>query len=356
MKLTFKGDVAEVLTGLTALQSKLNFQITNDPDSLQVTIIKHADCTYTGLKVSLENGRGEIVYGENVSFFRGLGLFLENYSSSDEFELEEEAQFQTIGPMFDLSRNAVLKIDRFEEMFQTLALMGFNTAMLYMEDVYEIKNEPYFGYMRGRYSQDELKKLDDYAHQFGIELIPCIQTLAHLEEFLKWSAAAHLKDTRGILLVGSEATYEFLERMISTVSKPFRSNRIHIGMDEAEELGRGNYLNQYGYKDSIQLMVNHLERVLKIVEKHNLSPMMWSDMFIKFASQSGEHYDLSTEIPEDLIEMTPDNVTFMYWDYAHTQREEYVAMIQKHKAFGRNQLLREVYGYGIHLQPIMDFL
>ncbi|MBD1222403.1 beta-N-acetylhexosaminidase [Virgibacillus halodenitrificans] len=336
MKLTFKGDVAEVLSGLTALQSKLNFQITNDPDSLQVTIIKQADRTYTGLKVSLENGRGEIVYGENVSFFRGLGLFLENYSSSDEFELEEEAQFQTIGPMFDLSRNAVLKIDRFEEMFQTLALMGFNTAMLYMEDVYEIKNEPYFGYMRGRYSQDELKKLDDYAHQFGIELIPCIQTLAHLEEFLKWSAAAHLKDTRGILLVGSEATYEFLERMISTVSKPFRSNRIHIGMDEAEELGRGNYLNQYGYKDSIQLMVNHLERVLKIVEKNNLSPMMWSDMFIKFASQSGEHYDLSTEIPEDLIEMTPDNVTFMYWDYAHTQREEYVAMIQKHKAFGRN--------------------
>src|SRR5699024_11357368 len=92
--------------------------------------------------------------------------------------------------------------------------------------------------MRGRYSEDELKELDDYANQFGIELIPCIQTLAHLEEFLKWDAAYHYKDTRGALLLESEQTYELLENMISSVSRPFRSKRIHIGMDEAEEVGR----------------------------------------------------------------------------------------------------------------------
>src|SRR5699024_12703966 len=79
-------------------------------------------------------------------------------------------------------------------------------AMLYMEDTYEVKGEPYFGYMRGRYSQQELKQYDDYANQFGIELIPCIQTLAHLEEFLKWDAAFKYKDTRGALLLESEPT------------------------------------------------------------------------------------------------------------------------------------------------------
>src|SRR5699024_6514128 len=112
--------------------------------------------------------------------------------------------------------------------------MGFDSAMLYMEDTYEVKEEPYFGYMRGRYSEGELRALDDYADQFGIELIPCIQTLAHLEEFLKWNAASRYKDTRGALLLESDATYELLENMIHSVSKPFRSKRIHIGMDEAE--------------------------------------------------------------------------------------------------------------------------
>ncbi|WP_284140501.1 beta-N-acetylhexosaminidase [Virgibacillus sp. LDC-1] len=335
MKLTFTGDVAEVLDGILILEQQLDFEVTDDPNSLPVTIKKQPG-PYTRLKVSLSEGKGEIVYGKNTSFFRGLGLFLEHCSASDAFEIEEEAQFTTIGPMFDLSRNAVMKVDRFEEMFQTLALMGFNTAMLYMEDVYEIEDEPYFGYMRGRYSYEELKRLDDYANQFGIELIPCIQTLAHLEEFLKWPAATHLKDTRGVLLVESDATYDFLEKMIAAVSKPFRSKRIHIGMDEAEELGRGIYLNEHGYKERLHIMINHLQKVLDITAKHDLNPMMWSDMLIKLASKSGDaHYDLSTEIPQEMVEIMPENVTFTYWDYAHTNVEHYVAMIQKHKAFGR---------------------
>src|SRR5699024_970807 len=132
-------------------------------------------------------------------------------------------QFQTLGPMFDLSRNAVLKPETLQDMCRKLAMMGFDSAMLYMEDTYEIKNEPYFGYMRGRYSRKELKALDDYAHQFGIELIPCIQTLAHLEEFLKWQEAYRYKDTRGALLLESEHTYELLENMIESVTSPFRS-------------------------------------------------------------------------------------------------------------------------------------
>lgn len=65
--------------------------------------------------------------------------------------------------MFDLSRNAVLTVDSFRFMLNKMALMGMNTVMLYMEDTYTIADEPYFGYMRGRYSPAELKEIDDYA-------------------------------------------------------------------------------------------------------------------------------------------------------------------------------------------------
>ena len=60
------------------------------------------------------------------------------------------------------------------------AAMGYNALMLYTEDTYEIFVEPYFGYGRGRYSVQELRELDDYAAAHGVELIPCIQTIAHL--------------------------------------------------------------------------------------------------------------------------------------------------------------------------------
>lgn len=331
MKLKLIGDVTSLLDGIEELQKDHPFVLADD--GLPVLVQESAE---NGIKVKLENGHGDIIYGEKIQFFRAFGLFLENCAKGDEFEIEENPQFETIGPMFDLSRNAVMKVESFEGMFRKLALMGFDSAMLYMEDTYEIKSEPYFGYMRGRYSQAELTQLDDYANQFGIELIPCIQTLAHLEEFLKWSAASHLKDTRGALLVGSEDTYSFIKEMIESVTKPFRSKKIHIGMDEAEELGRGIYLNKYGYKDRLELMTEHLNRVLEVVEENGLKPTMWSDMFIKLASDTGDaHYDLSLEISEEVINAVPDNVQLMYWDYAHTKKEEYLEMINKHKAFGR---------------------
>src|SRR5699024_2122613 len=184
-----------------------------------------------------------IVYDEKHHFFRAYSLLIEELEKqSTNISIEEDAQFKTVGPMFDLSRNAVMKVETFKDMIRLMAMMGFDSAMLYMEDTYEVKEEPYFGYMRGRYSKTELKELDDYENLFGIELIPCIQTLAHLEEFLKWQAASEYKDTRGALLLENESTYTLLENMIHAVTSPFRSKKLHIGMDEAEELGRGIFL------------------------------------------------------------------------------------------------------------------
>ena len=64
--------------------------------------------------------------------------------------------------------------------------IGYNTLMLYTEDTYEVSGEPYFGYMRGRYSREELRGLDAYAKTKNMELIPCIQTLAHLNALNRW--------------------------------------------------------------------------------------------------------------------------------------------------------------------------
>ena len=88
-----------------------------------------------------------------------------------------------LGVMIDMSRNAVMSMEGLQRFLPLLKKMGYNTVMLYTEDTYEVKDEPFFGYMRGRYSAKELCELDQYAASLGIELIPCIQTLAHLSTF-----------------------------------------------------------------------------------------------------------------------------------------------------------------------------
>lgn len=53
-------------------------------------------------------------------------------------------------------------------------------------------------------------------------------------QVLQWQQYAHLRDNTEVLLSESEATYDFIEKMIQAASRPFRSKRIHIGMDEVK--------------------------------------------------------------------------------------------------------------------------
>ncbi|OAB36035.1 beta-N-acetylhexosaminidase [Paenibacillus glacialis] len=333
MKLRFEGDLTTLTPGIQALSHDLGFTEAKDGLTVQVEVSTSVE----ELVVGLHQGKAYIRYGQKHQFFRGLGLLIQHSSNEETFELREKQQFDTIGPMFDLSRNAVLSVSSFKFMLNKMALMGLNTVMLYMEDTYAIEGEPYFGYMRGRYTQVELKEIDDYADQFGIEAFPSIQTLAHLEEFLKWEPVSNYKDTKGALLVGEDRTDQLIEKMIEAASAPFRSRKIHVGMDEAEELGRGKYLDRNGYRSRFDIMTEHLEKVLNCARSHGLKPMMWSDMFLKLASEnSSEYYDKDTQIPEEMARLIPKDVDMVYWDYVHTEQEEYENLIAKHRKLGNN--------------------
>ena len=189
--------------------------------------------------------------GGRARFGRGLAtvarLFREGVT---EYARTEHPLFMTNGTMVDVSRNSVLTVDAVKQFIRKLALLGQNTLMLYTEDTYEIRERPYFGYMRGRYTEEELRELDAYADALGIEMIPCIQVLGHLETALRWGVTEPYRDTERVLQVGAEETYAFIEDMLKAVSRCFRSRRIHIGMDETHDLGRGASIDRYGYRPS----------------------------------------------------------------------------------------------------------
>ena len=178
------------------------------------------------LQISKKENKASIIYGKRAELFRGLGLLAE-HSELPQYETTQKAHFAMNGAMLDCSRNGVLNINSVKRMIRYMALMGHSMLMLYTEDTYEVPEYPYFGYMRGRYTQNELKELDTYAQGYGIELIPCIQTLAHLSPALRWQCFDEIKDTDDILLCGEEKTYEFIEAMIRACRNSFRSKRIH---------------------------------------------------------------------------------------------------------------------------------
>ena len=330
MKLFFQGDISAVEAGLNILSGEFNFEL--DPNGLKVTVENKPGCN---IHVEKKGNQAAIRYSEKIHFFRALGLLIEKLPEGKDFEITEEPQFTMNGAMFDVSQgNAAIKVDTVKEYIRRMAVMGLNMFMLYTEDSYKVKDEPYFGYMRAKYTQEDLKACDDYADIFGIEMIPCIQTLAHLIDLLRWPVYWDMRDDAETLLVGDEKVYEFIDRIITAASTPFRTKRIHIGMDEAWHLGLGAYLDKHGLRRRFDIMNERLARVLEIVRKHGLEPMFWSDMYFRAASPIGDYYDKSAEIPDDVIEAFPGGAQLVYWDYYHEEEEFYADFIRRHRKFG----------------------
>lgn len=273
-----------------------------------------------------------ITYTRRCEFFRALSRL--STLLKDGKELCESNGFDTLCLMADMSRNAVMNVPSVKQMLRTLALMGYDSFMLYTEDTYEVEGEPYFGYMRGRYTEAEMREIDDYADALGIEVIPCMQTLAHLECALRWKETyKDITDIDAILLVGEEKTYAFIDRMIGTLSACFRSRRINLGMDEAHNLGRGQYRDRNGCRKSSDVMLEHLGRVVEICNKYHYKPMIWSDMFFRMAF--GTYRVEEGEIPPEVIAKVPEGLTLINWDYysSYSKKKRLVHTMELHKKF-----------------------
>ena len=238
--------------------------------------------------------------------------------------------FRMLGVMLDCSRNAVLRPEELYRFIDILAKMGYNTLQLYTEDTYEIEGEPYFGYLRGRYTVEELRAIDAYAAERGVELIPCIQTLAHLNAITRWYSS--IVDQKDVLLAEEERTYLLIEHMFDAISKCFRSRRVHIGMDEAHDLGRGKYLDKHGLVPKREILCKHLTRVCEIADRYGFRPMMWGDMFYRIAN-NGLYYGKRLEMTEEARNMVPEKLDLVYWDYYHEKVEEYDLMIEGYQQF-----------------------
>lgn len=244
--------------------------------------------------------------------------------------MEKNTGIRRLGTMIDCSRNAVMNVKSLKKWIDITADMGYNSLLLYIEDTYEVEDNPYFGYMRGRYSREELKEVNDYALSKGMELIPCIQTLAHLNAIVRWPAYAPHIDTADILLAGDEAVYELIDKMFASLSECITGRTINIGMDEAHMIGRGKYYDLHGDADRTQIVIDHLKKVAEIGAKYGFTLEMWSDMFFRLAA-GGEYYASDAKIDASVGAQIPENVRLIYWDYYSTDKKHYDKMISAHQ-------------------------
>ncbi len=244
--------------------------------------------------------------------------------------------YKRFGILLDCSANGVPNVNMVKRLICVMEKMGYNFLELCMDDIYKIENEPYFGYLRGGYSNAELKEMDAFAKTHGVELIPCVQTLAHLTNLVKLPHYSGIVDIADILLIDEPRTYELIENMFKALRAGFTTNLVNIGFDEAHLVGLGRYLDKHGYVNRYDLLFKHLNRVLEIAAKYGFKAHIWSDMFFRLASK-GQYYVKGLRLPKEVLEKVPENVDICYWDYGEHEltSEMFNEMFVQHKDFNR---------------------
>ena len=284
--------------------------------------------TINGYQIHFYDDEIEIVYSSIAQRNRAL-LAL----TTTMHDVSEISVVKDLGVMVDCSRNAVPKISTLKKFIRYISFMGYTFLGLYMEDTLKIDGEPYIGYQRGAYTTKDIQELDSYAERYGIELRPYVQTLAHLNQIVRYEEYQKMIDVDDILLVGSARTHAYLENLFATLGKAFHTRKINIGMDEAFMLGLGKYLTEHGYQNRLEIMNQHLQTVREIASKYNFELQMWSDMFFRLAA-NGSYYNLSQEQIQKI--KVPEGVHLAYWDYYSTDVQHYAENLKLHRKLSPN--------------------
>lgn len=283
----------------------------------------------SGIVIDRQDSEVKIKYSSRASLLRAYILMLENIDINV-FFISEKPTFENLTLLVDNSRNAVMNVNSIKKLIRIIATMGYTSLMLYTEDTYRLDDYPYFGYMRGGFSRAELKEIDDYAYLLGIELIPCIQTLAHLENIFRWKCFSDIFDAGDALLCDEEKTYCLIESMLSTLSSTIRSRRINIGMDEAFAVGTGKHIDKFGYEKRTDIVLRHLNRVYRLCKKYNYSPIIWSDIVSK------RNLTNSGQIDKMILERLPKDLELIFWSYESIEKSFYEESFKRHSIITDN--------------------
>ena len=245
---------AELVEGLREIETDRPRAFTQSTRSQTVAFTHDPSPPRPGFSIAHQKRTANVRYSRKCDAFRALGHLLGQADGASQ-DVTQTCQFDLMGVKFDCSRGGVPRIEMLKALFRHIALLGYNCYAPYMEDIYEIPGGAVFSgtHARDRYTQVELKAIDDYAFALGIEVFGSIRHRwgAHRADSPVAGSMPIFAICRIVFLADHEPTYEFIEKMLVAVTGVLRSSRLFIGTDEAHGLGTGRYRPAQGIQTSL---------------------------------------------------------------------------------------------------------
>ena len=189
------------------------------------------------------------------------------------------------GISMDLGRGEVLLADQIEAEIARIAHHKMNQLVLYLEDAFEFPSHPDIGEGRDRLTASDARRLDAFAGNHHVMLVPCLDSPGHLEHLLSHPNYAHLAEgtetdsVRMVINVTHPQTLHLLCDLYGDLCDAFTSPFIHMGGDEAVALGKGAAKCEADQFGAGRLFARHLKGVRDFVATRGRRIVCWADPF-----------------------------------------------------------------------------
>ncbi len=175
---------------------------------------------------------------------------------------------------------------RLVSLLKVFAKARYNAVLAEWEDTFPWKVDERF---RGKtaYTPDDLRRFADAAHGLGIEIIPLVQCLGHMETPLGTPGYENMRelpdDSSGLNPLAPGAR-DLVQHMVDDVLELLpETRRFHLGGDEAWTMGlhpdTKAYIEKHG-KGALYLQ--HVEPILDNLNARGVRPLLWHDMMVSW--------------------------------------------------------------------------
>lgn len=175
---------------------------------------------------------------------------------------------------------------RLLDLLDLFSALRYNLILLEWEDMFPWSGDATFR-SPDAYSPEEVRIFLAKAYRLKIEIVPLIQTLGHMENFLKGSDRSSLRedpacnDVLNPLALGASEFVKSLIRETLTLMPDVK--RFHLGGDEAWHLGvhpqTAEFVDKYG---AAALYHHHMQPLFDELHAKNIRPLLWHDMMTKW--------------------------------------------------------------------------
>lgn len=290
--------------------------------------------------------------------YRGLHLDESRHFSSKEFvkkQLDALARYKMNRFHWHLTDGAGWRIEikKYPRLTNFAAWRPYETWKEWWNADRHYCNEDTPGAYGGFYTQEDVKEILDYAEKRHITIIPEIEMPGHSEEVLAaypMLSCANDMYRNSDFCIGKEATFKFLEDVLTEIIKLFPSHYIHIGGDEAVKDGWRTCpdcqkrMKEEGLENVNELQSYMIHRIEKFVNSKGRDIIGWDEILegglapnATVMSWRGEKGGITAARAGHKVVMTPGNFCYLdnYQSDPSTQPE----------AIGGYLTLEKVYSY-----------